>query len=174
MDLMNLLQKSGGIESLGNMASGLGLDASKTAALVGALAPALMHGVQKQAQADGGLKALKKALGSGGHQRYLDDPALMASDATRNDGNKILGHLFGSKEVSRNVAAQASANTGIDVALVKKALPMLAGLAMGALSKKSDAGKSLDKSLPDLLGSVVGGHDGIGLDDMLGIARKFF
>jgi hypothetical protein len=174
MDLMDLLQKAGGEKSLGSMASGLGLDASKTGALVGALAPALMRGVQKQAQAEGGLKALKKALGSGGHQRYLDDPKLMASDATRDDGNKILGHLFGSKDVSRNVAAQAAASTGIDVDLVKKALPMLAGLAMGALSKKSDAGKSLDSKLPGLLGGLVGGHDGIGLDDVLGLARKFF
>jgi len=174
MDLMDLLQKAGGTKSLGSMASGLGLDASKAGALVEALAPALMRGVQKQVQADGGINALKKALGSGAHQRYLDDPESMTSAATRVDGNKILGHLFGSKDVSRKVAAQAAANTGIDVALVKKALPMLAGLAMGALSKKSDAGKALDKSLPDLLGSIVGGHDGIGLDDMLGMARKFF
>lgn len=174
MDFMDLLQKTGGQQSLDKLTSGLGLDASKTSALVGALAPSLMRGVQKQAAADGGLKKLKKALGSGGHQRYLEDPNLMDADSSRTDGNNILGHLFGSKDVSRKVAAEAAENTGIDVSLVKKALPMLAGLAMGALSKKSDAGKSLESSLPGLLGGLLGGDDGFGMDDMLGMARKFF
>lgn len=174
MDLMDLLQKAGGAGSLGSLASGLGLDNSKTNDLVAALAPALMRGVQKQTQGDGGLSALKTALGSGSHQRYLDDPTLMTDTATRDDGNNILGHLFGSKDVSRNVAAQAAQSTGIDVNLIKKALPLLAGLAMGAISKSSDAGKSLDSSLPGLLGSLAGGDDGIGLDDVLGMARRFF
>lgn len=174
MDLMDLLQKAGGDKSLGSLAGGLGLDASKTSALVSALSPALMRGVQKQAQTDGGLDVLKKALGSGSHQRYLDDPKLMESDVSRDDGNKILGHLFGSKDVSRNVAAEAAASTGIDVRLIKKALPMLAGLAMGALSKNSNSGKSLDSSLPDLLSGLIGGDDGLGLDDVLSMARKFF
>ena len=174
MDLMDLLKKSGGDKSLDKLASGLGLDASKTSELVGALAPALMRGVQKQAQAAGGLDALKKALGSGGHQRYLEEPELMQTGASRDDGNKILGHLFGSKDVSRNVAAQAAASTGIDVGLIKKALPMLAGLAMGALSKSSNSGKSLDSSLPGLLGGLLGGDDGAGLGGVLGMARKFF
>lgn len=174
MDLMDLLQKAGGDKSLGSLAKGLGLDDAKTSALVSALAPALMGGVQKQAEADGGLDMLKKALGSGSHQRYLDDPKLMESGASRDDGNKILGHLFGSKDVSRNVAAEAAASTGIDAGLIKKALPMLAGLAMGALSKNSNSGKSLDSALPGLLGGLVGGDDGLGLDDVLGMARKLF
>ncbi len=174
MDLMDLLQKAGGGKSLGSLASGLGLDASKTSSLVSALAPALMRGVQKQTEADGGLSALKNALGSGSHQRYLDDPTLMDSDETRSDGNNILGHLFGSKDVSRNVAANAAKSTGIDVGLIKKALPMLAGLTMGAISKNSNSGKSLDSSLPGLLAGLVGGDDGLGLDDVLGFARKLF
>jgi len=98
----------------------------------------------------------------------------MQSDATRDDGNKILGHLLGSKEVSRSVAADAAASTGIDVGLIKKALPMLAGLAMGALSKSSNSGKLLDSALPGLLGGLVGGNKGAGLSDLLGAARKFF
>ncbi len=174
MDLMDLLKKAGGETSLGNLASGLGLDSSKTKDLVGALAPALMRSVQKQTQDSGGLSALKSALGSGSHQRYLDNPELMTSDESRGDGNNILGHLFGSKDVSRNVAAKAAESTGIDISLIKKALPMLAGLTMGALSKTSDAGKSLDSSLPGLLGGLLGGDDGLGLDDVLGLAKKFF
>lgn len=174
MDLLDLLKKSGGAASLGGLASGLGLDDAKTKDLVGALAPALMRGVQKQTQGDKGINALKKALASGNHQRYLDNPELITSEDTRADGNNILGHLFGSKDVSRKVAAKAAERTGIDVGLIKKALPMLAGLTMGALSKSSDAGKSLDSSLPGLLGGLLGGDGKLGIDDVVGLARKFF
>jgi hypothetical protein len=174
MDLLDLLKKSGGEKSLGSLASGLGLDASKTSALVSALAPAFMSGVQKQTQADGGLSALRNALESGGHQRYLEDPELMESATARTDGNNILGHLFGCKDVSRNVAAKAAANTGIDIGIIKQALPMLAGLTMGAISKTSNSGKSLDSSLSGLLGGLVGGDGNFGLDDVVGLARKFF
>ena len=174
MDFMDLLQKAGGTKSLGSLATGLGLDGDEASELVGAVAPALMRSVQKQTEAAGGISALKNALSSGSHQRYLDNPELMADDATRADGNNILGHLFGSKDVSRNVAAQAAQKTGIDIGLVKKALPLLAGLAMGSISKSSHAGKSLDESLPGLVGSLAGDDGDFGLDDVLGLAKKFF
>jgi len=111
-------------------------------------------------------------LQSGSHQQYLDNPDLVSGAATRADGNKILGHLFGSKDVSRNVAARAAESTGIDVGLIKKALPLLASLTMGAVSRNSNAGRSLNSSLPELLGGLV--QDDFGLDDVLSLAKKFF
>ncbi len=174
MDLMDLLGAAGADDSVGKLAGSVGLGKSETQNMIGALAPALMRSFQKQAGSSGGLEALQSALASGNHQRYVDEPDLMEADDSREDGNKILGHLFGSKDVSRNVAAQAAADTGIDADLIKKALPLVAGLAMGALSKKSNAGAS---DSGDLLGSLVGGMlggDGGGLDDLLGMAKKLF
>lgn len=157
---------------MGTLAKGLGLDSSKISVLVGALAPALMRGLQKQTESKDGLSALTNALQSGSHQQYLDNPDLVSGAATRADGNKILGHLFGSKDVSRNVAARAAEPTGIDVGLIKKALPLLASLTMGALSRNSNAGRSLNSSLPELLGGLV--QDDFSLDDVLSLAKKFF
>jgi hypothetical protein len=177
MDLMDLIGKAGGEESLGNLGAKLGLDESSTGALVGALAPALMRGMQKQTESSDGLSGLAGALESGKHQKYLDEPDSIADESAIQDGNGILGHLFGSKDVSRNVAAQAAGSTGIDVDLVKKALPMLAGLAMGAVSKNRDPADSSGSSLGGMLGSLIGGggdDDGLGLDDVLGLAKKFF
>lgn len=164
MDLMDLLKSAGAGSSLGEVAGSVGLDSSQAESLVGALAPALMRSLQKQAQTSDGEQALQRALASGNHQRYVDEPELMQSSATREDGNKILGHLFGSKDVSRNVAAQAAAETGIDAGVIKKALPLVAGLAMGALGKRRES------SLTDLLG----GGDGFGVDDLLGMAKRLF
>lgn len=180
MDLMDLLKATGGGDSLGQLAKTVGLGSGDTSNLVKALAPALMRGMQKNTADDSGLAGLRNALESGGHARYLEKPELLASADTRTDGNNILGHIFGSKDVSRNVAAAAANETGIDASMIKKALPLLATLAMGAMSKKTSAGKDIGSSLSkgglgplgDLLN--MGGKSAGGLDDILGMARKFF
>lgn len=172
MDLLDLLNKAGGQKSLGSLASQLGLDDSSTSDLVGALAPALLQGMQKQTTSRDGLSGFKNALESGNHQQYLDNPDLMSDANSLMDGNNILGHIFGTKDVSRNVAAQASEATGIDTSLIKQALPLLAGLAMGALSKNSAAGNSSENSLSDMFSGLTKG--GFDLDDVMGIAKKFF
>lgn len=184
MNLLDLMKATGGGDSVGQVAESVGIGSADTSKLVEALAPALMRGLQKNTVSDDGLAGLRRALESGGHSRYIDDPSLMRAADTRRDGNKILGHIFGSKDVSRNVAAAASKETGIDPGLIKKALPLLATLAMGAMSKKTSGGRDLGTSaksgglgpLGDLIG--LGGLGGVaekaGLDDILGMARKFF
>ena len=174
MDLLDLLGKVGGTQSLGKLAGNLGLDSAKTSALVSALAPALMGAVQKQTTSENGLSSFKNALKSGKHQQYLNDPESISSPESIADGNNILGHLLGSKDTSRKVAAQAAESTGIDVGLIKKALPLLAGLTMGAVSKSRDSGNSLSGSIGDLLGGFMGKNDGLGVDDVLDLAKKFF
>lgn len=179
MDLMDLLGAAGAETSMGKIAGSVGLGKSQTQDLIGALAPALSRSLQKQTESSGGLAALQNALESGNHQRYIDNPELIEAADTRLDGNKILGHLFGSKDVSRNVAAQAAAETGIDAGLIKKALPLIAGLAMGALGKKTSEDARAGGDTGGLLGSLVGGmlgggRDSGGIDDLLGLARKFF
>ena len=181
MDLLNLLKAAGGNDSIGQLADAVGIDSSDASKLVDSVAPALMRGLQKNTESDDGLTGLRRALETGGHDRYIDDPSLMRADETREDGNRILGHIFGSKDVSRNVAAAASAETGVDASLIKKALPLLATLAMGAMNKKSAAGRDLGASasagglgpLGDLIGGL-GGGSGTGVDDIIGLARKFF
>ena len=178
MDLLDLLNSTGGTNSVSELAGAVGLGSQDTSKLIGALAPALLGGLQKNTKSDEGLAGLRKALETGGHERYVENPSLLRDAATRADGNKILGHIFGSKDVSRNVAGHAAKETGIDASIIKKALPLLAGLAMGAMSKKSAGGRELGSSESSgglgPLGDLIGGGDGFGLDDVLGLARKFF
>jgi hypothetical protein len=156
MDLLDLLKATGGGNSIGQLAKTVGLGSSDTSKLIASLAPALMGGLQKNASGGSGLAGLQSALQKGGHNRYIDNPDLMGSDDTRQDGNKILGHLFGGKSGSRDVATAAASDTGIDASLIKKALPLLATLAMGAMNKKSSGGSSIG-----------------GLGSLLGLAKKF-
>lgn len=175
MNLMDLLDSAGGKQSLQRIAGQLGIDSARTGDLVSALAPALMGGLQKQTQTSDGFSSLKNALQKGNHQQYVNKPELMSSPETLEDGNNILGHLFGSKDVSRSVATQAAASTGIDTSTIKKALPLLASLAMGALSKDTNQGQKDESSIGNLLGGLMGGNDGkVDVDDMLSMAKKFF
>lgn len=177
MDLMDLLKAAGGDDGLKAMSKNIGIPTGDAGKLMKALSPALTRGIQRQSESSGGMEKFAKALQSGGHQRYLQDAGLLAKDETRRDGNKILGHLFGSKDVSRNVAAKAAEETGISSDLIKKALPFVATLVMGAVSKSSDSGEALPKSSEGGLGSLAGilfSKGGSGVDDILGLARKFF
>jgi hypothetical protein len=93
-----------------------GLDDAQTASALSALVPALASRVQRSVQAPGGLDDLAAALTSGNHQRYIDSPHALGDHAAVDEGNGILGHVLGSKDVSRDVATrqrrrQASAPT---------------------------------------------------------------
>src|SRR5690606_12490528 len=108
---------------------------------------------------------LERALKSERHQRYLDDPDRLTDEDAREDGNNILGHLFGSKDVSRGVAARAAEDTGFDASLIRKALPLVAGLAMGALGRQAKSGGNGGGL--GALGGLLGGSDGnFDLDDV--------
>lgn len=178
MDLMDLLKVAGADAGIGALSKQVGLSSGDAGKLLKALSPALTHGLQRQSESESGLSGFKKALGSGSHQRYLEDPELLGQEDTRLDGNRILGHLFGSKDASRNVAAHAAEETGLDSSLIKKVLPMLATLVMGAVSKSSNSGKDLSDATEGGLGSLAGllfskgGDSGIG--DIINLARKFF
>lgn len=173
MDFMSLLQQAGGERSVEQLGGALGLDSNRVGDLVKAVAPSLLGSISKQAESADGASSLASALQTGNHRKYLEEPELLLSQETTNDGNNILGHLFGSKEVSRQVAAQAAESTGVSADLIKKALPLLAGLAMGMVSKSSDEGRSLDGALPGLVGSLTGDGD-FGLDDVINVAKKLF
>src|SRR5512138_298847 len=135
-------------EVLGNRANGVveqlgrqfGLDPSTTSSALTALLPALAAGVRGKASSAAGVASLTGALVSGGHARYVDDLSTLGQAETTQDGNGILGHIFGSKEVSREVAARASAQSGVSADVLKKLLPIGAALLMGSLAKRQSGG----------------------------------
>jgi hypothetical protein len=156
-----------------------GLDEQQTQAAFDALAPVVAAGVRRNTQSDGGLADLIGALAGGRHAQYLDDdPGVLASPDTINDGNAILGHVFGSKDVSRGVAQQLSATSGIGESVLKKLLPIVAAMVMGQIAKSAAGGGASSRGgsgggLGDILGGMLGGgagssSQGGGLGDILG------
>ena len=116
-----------------------GLNEAQTRAAFEQLAPVVAAGIRRNNQSDGGLEGLLKALQGGDHRRYADDPSELQFDRVADDGNAILGHVFGSKDVSRGVANQAADLSGVGSAILKKMLPVIAAIIMGQLAKKMGA-----------------------------------
>jgi hypothetical protein len=177
MDLLKTLVNaagSGGLESLGSQ---FGLDSSAVEGVLGQVVPALGRGINKNA-GSGGLGNLVKALQKGNHQRYLEDSSAAASEAGIQEGNGILGHILGSKDVSRNVASHASSASGVSPDIIKKMLPMVATMVMGSLSKQTNSGANLVSNDSGALGGLSSmldsDNDGSAMDDVLNLAKKFF
>jgi hypothetical protein len=144
-----------------------GLDEAQTRAAFEQLAPVVAAGIRRNNRTDSGLEGLLKALQRGNHSRYAGDASSLQFDQVADDGNAILGHIFGSKDVSRGVANQAADLSGVGSAILKKMLPVIAAVLMGQLAKRMGGGSarapqrgSTDSSgggLGDILGDILGG-----------------
>ncbi len=179
MDLLNVILSQGKGQAVRQLASNFGLNESQALAALSNLLPVLGQGLARNASTQGGLDSLLGALAGGKHQRYLEDPSILNQEDSINDGNGILGHILGNKEVSRQLAQQAAERTGIGPEVLKKMLPMVATLAMGALSRQtagaqSAPGAKAAEGLTGMLGQFLDKDgDGSIADDILGMASRF-
>ncbi len=189
MQLTDILAQMGGLQSI---ARELGVSETQAADGAEALIPAILGGFKKQAQEPAtGLEGLGGLLGQLGGGDLLDN-VLGAQPTDVSRGNDVLGEIFGSKDVSRTVAQNAAAQTGLDPSLLRKMLPMLAMLVAGYMARQGGAaaqtgGASAGGGLGGMLGGLLGGRsggggglasildqngDGNALDDILRLAGK--
>jgi hypothetical protein len=177
--LEGLLNAQGG-RAPQQLAQQFGLNNDQVASALSALVPALAAGFTKNMASPQGLDGLFSALGSGNHQRYVEDPGVLGRPDTVADGNGILGHVFGSKDVSRQVASRAAAQTGIGEGILKQMLPVVAAMMMGTMSKRvansgvpqasaGGAGALFDMLTP----ALDSNRDGSIADDVMGMLGRF-
>ena len=177
MNLLELLlsgQNKGAMDAIGK---NFDLTPDQTTAAVKELIPALSNGLGKNTNDDSGFNDLLDALKTGGHGNYLESPDVLGQTNTTNDGNNILGHIFGNKQVSRDVAARASERSGVSSTILKKMLPVVATLVMGQLGKKLLGGGGSQNvsraSSGGLLSSLLDSdRDGAIWDDLIGMGAR--
>lgn len=192
MNIVEMIARSHNGRGLDVLGEQFGLDRRQTLEAIAELAPMVTAGVRQNTRQDGGLVSLINALSGGHHERYLEDDSAVQFDNARDEGNAILGHLFGEKQVSRNVAMHAADTTGIGTAILKKMLPVIASMVLGAIFKQMTGGgrqrapqpapEPQGGGLDDLLRDILGGGSsqpaprpqpqqapspGGGLDDLL-------
>lgn len=184
MNLLETILNAQNGDLVRQVANSFQLDEGQARSAVGALVPALTRGIGRNASSPQGLDELIGALARGNHSQYIENPAAATRPAAVDEGNGILGHIFGSKEVSRQVATHAAESTGVDSDVLKKMLPMLASVAMGALAKNGFGAATAAVAGPASAGQQggIGGlltsfldadKDGSILDDVLGMAGRF-
>jgi hypothetical protein len=90
--------------------------------------------------------------------------------------------VFGSKDVSRQVASRAAAQTGLSEDVLKRMLPMVAALMMGAMARQAtQGGGRLAQPAPaggglmGMLGATLDqNRDGSMIDDVIGLLGRSF
>jgi len=166
MDLMDILRQTGGVNAI---ASQLGISPETAEAGAKSLLPAIIGGFSKHSDANGGgdtglgsLVGMLQGLGGGALATNVIGP----EPTNVENGNTILGQIFGSKDISRTVAGHSAAQTGIDPKLLKQMLPILSMLVGGYLSQQASGGAvtkdgaiaqdNIEGGLGGMLGSILG------------------
>ncbi|RST85268.1 DUF937 domain-containing protein [Aquibium carbonis] len=109
----------------------------QTQQVVETLLPAFSTGLKNNVADPYGVGAFLQTLASGNHANYFDNPMSAFTPGGQAAGNDVLGQIFGSKELSRAVAAHAATATGIGQEVIKQMLPAMAAMIMGGLFKQA-------------------------------------
>ncbi|MGB3897520.1 MAG: DUF937 domain-containing protein [Mesorhizobium sp.] len=133
-DMLTQAQNGRGMELLARQ---FNLSQQQAQLAVEALLPAFSQGLKRNAANPADLGGFLNAMASGNHAKYFEEASRAFSPQGVEEGNGILGHLFGSKDLSRAVAAQAAQATGIGQQVLQQMLPVIASMIMGGLFKQS-------------------------------------
>ncbi|BBZ32775.1 DUF937 domain-containing protein [Mycolicibacterium confluentis] len=151
-----------------DIASKLGADQGEVSAAIQQLVPALVGGLQVNAQNDDQLAG--KIASSAEQHAGLLDGGVTVDDVDENDGDKIVANIFGGNDstaVASALAGQAPGGSG----LVQKLLPILAPIVLAYIGQQfsknnapaqEQAAQSGGGGIGDILGSILGGATGGG------------
>ena len=180
MSILETILKAGGGDLVKKVAGNVGMEAGDTSKALAAVMPYLKSAMQDNVKSEDGLSSFVKALTSGGHGKYIDNPDEIVNENGQTDGMAILGHLFGSKDQGQAKVAELSEKLDFDTGTLTKLIPMAATMLMGSMSKNSDALNlnSASSGTSFLQSGVISfldkDKDGSVVDDLLGsIASKF-
>ncbi len=137
MNLFEMMQTAQNGQAMQNLARQFGLSQQQAQAAVEALLPAFSMGLQRQTHDPYAFGNLAQLMTASPFGRIYDADGDGIPDNAQTLGNNVLGQLFGSKDVSNAIAAQAAATTGLGQAILKQMLPVIAAMLMGGLVKST-------------------------------------
>ncbi len=133
------------------VASAAGIDNAKAMSLVAAGLPIIMKGLAKNSATPQGAESLFGALAKHESADLSNPMDLLSKFSDGNEGGKILGHVFGSREAE--IEAQLAQNVGVSQSQAGSVMKMLAPVVMGALGQEKASGGLNLGSLASVLGS---------------------
>jgi hypothetical protein len=135
------------------LAAQLGVDEATAEQMTRQAIPALLGGMQANAEDPAGAVSLAGALDQ--HPSDLIDGGVNLNQVDADDGKKIVGNIFGPNQdqVAQTLGGLGGSQTGD---LIRKLLPILAPIVLAYLSKRF-MGQSQASGGQDPLGSILGG-----------------
>ena len=138
---------------MNQLAAQLGVDQATAEQAARQAIPALLGGMQANSEDPAGAMSLAGALGD--HPSDLIDGGVDLNQVNANDGEKILGNIFGPNQ--DQVAQTLGGNLGGQAGgLIKQLLPILAPIVLAYLSRRL-SGQRQGTGQDDPLGSILGG-----------------
>jgi hypothetical protein len=163
--LYEILDNAHDGEAMTALGDEFGLTPTQTQAAVTALLPAISTGLKQSTATVDGLGNLFGMMGQQQNlQAMYDDPETAFGPEGVAAGNDALSVIFGSPDVSRAVTDQAQNFSGVSSNILKKMLPVLAGVVLSGLMRSGSSGTSASPGLPapsggnlgDILGQIFG------------------
>lgn len=160
--ILDLLNSDMGRQLVSGMSSQLGQDQSKTANALTSALPLILGAMNRNATSSEGASGLMGALSKhdGGIFDQIGDIFGNQNKAQEvmQDGDGILGHIFGEKK--ENVTQAISQSAGLDMGSAANMLKMAAPFIMGYLGKQSRQNNvSSASDVSSLLGGLMNQHD---------------
>ncbi|HXH79842.1 DUF937 domain-containing protein [Nocardioides sp.] len=136
------------------IAARLGEDPDAVRRAVDVALPALLGGLEANAQDPGGEASLAEAVGQ--HDNDVATPPVDVNDVDVAEGQKIAAHIFGANQ---DQVVNQLGSTGVSSSLVSKLIPILAPIVLSYLAKQvgGRSGAAGGGVLGSILSSILGG-----------------
>lgn len=134
LDIMRQAQQGAGMD---NMARQFGLSLADAQRAVETLLPAFSLGFRRNAMDPGAFGPLLDALSSGRYAPFFDGTTMMpgGGGGAAQPGAELMGQIFGSPEVARQIAQQASAMSGVGAQVLQRMMPTMGAVLMGGMTR---------------------------------------
>jgi hypothetical protein len=134
-NLNDILQNAQGGKAIENLAQQYGISPDQVQSALQALIPALSAGLQNKAADPGGLGSIISSVTDKDHHDSFADNNTPPTPDAMQKGQDILGGLFGSNNVTSQIAQEASKVTGLQPDVIAQLFPAIASLAMGGMAQ---------------------------------------
>jgi hypothetical protein len=155
MTLFDMLQSAQNGQALEALSRQYQLSLQQTQAAVDALLPAFSTGLKRQAADPLAFPNLFETMRAASPSRP-EDPMQVFARQSLDQGNRILDEIFGSKEVSRAVADQAAALTGIGTDVLRAMLPAIAALLASSFVRAMTSQPQLEEMVRQMMAGAAG------------------
>ena len=163
MSLLRMLQQAQGGQGLSGLAEQFGLDDAQAGGLAEMLAPAIGTAAKRRAEG-GGLESLLGQLQGEAQGSLFDNPADAAAPEARAQGENFLEQILGSRDATRELAAEAATRANVDQSKVEEFLPAMAAMLQGGMQKQTP-----DEGISGMLSGLTGGAAASGGGGIMGM-----